>query len=83
MKRVLAAVLMLGAVVVFGCGAETEEPGDPEVGEAQQPARGGGKPICALKCAAPPEGCRYEGAVLSGPCNKLTCGTLVCDGSDA
>jgi hypothetical protein len=37
------------------------------------------EPECAIKCAAPPEGCRYEGGVYSGPCSQLTCGTLVCD----
>lgn len=33
-----------------------------------------------ISCAAPPEGCHYEGMV-SSPCDQQTCGTLVCDGS--
>lgn len=45
------------------------------------PRQKGNGSFCALKCAAPPDGCHYEGAVLNGPCQKLTCGTLVCDGT--
>ena len=38
-------------------------------------------PSCPIiDCAAPPDGCHYEGAVFS-PCDQQTCGTLVCDGS--
>lgn len=80
----IAALFLAGFACVVGCapGApEESEPSDAEesVAEAEQGVRGG-KPICALKCAAPPDGCHYENAVLTGPCNKLTCGTLVCDG---
>lgn len=60
--------------------ASGSEDGSEDVGMVELEARGG-KNQCALKCAAPPEGCHYEDAVLSGPCHKLTCGTLVCDGS--
>jgi hypothetical protein len=34
-----------------------------------------------IDCAAPPDGCHYDGAVFS-PCEAQTCGTLVCDGSN-
>ena len=41
---------------------------------------GTGKAECpVIDCAAPPPGCHYEGAV-SFPCNRQSCGTLVCDG---
>ena len=33
---------------------------------------------CAIiDCAAPPEGCHYEGMQFT-PCDQQTCGTLVC-----
>lgn len=36
------------------------------------------KPVCpVIDCAAPPPGCHYEGMVTT-PCEKQTCGTLVC-----
>ena len=34
---------------------------------------------CSILCAAPPTGCHYEGAMQSGPCDKVTCGDLVCE----
>jgi len=38
--------------------------------------------ICPIiDCAAPPEGCHYEGGV-SSPCDKQTCGHLVCGECD-
>lgn len=80
-----AALFLVGLAGVFGCAPGTPDEsesteGDESVEESEQGVRGGG-PICALKCAAPPEGCHYENAVLTGRCNKLTCGDIVCDGS--
>lgn len=38
------------------------------------------KPECPiLVCAAPPDGCHYEGTRFF-PCKQQTCGNLVCDG---
>lgn len=34
---------------------------------------------CAIRCAAPPEGCRYVGMVTTGPCNAVRCGRLICE----
>ncbi|MBK6519808.1 MAG: hypothetical protein IPM79_25640 [Polyangiaceae bacterium] len=87
MKKLLAGAMTALVVGIFGCAGETESAPDVEseeteqVGETEQEVKGGNKPICALKCAAPPDGCHYENAVLTGPCNKLTCGELVCDGT--
>lgn len=74
-------ILAVFVSMSFGCAVSAEEPVVDEPTESSEQAVKGGKPQCALKCAAPPDGCHYEGAVLTGPCNKLTCGTLVCDGS--
>ena len=66
----------------FACSAAPDDGGEPieEVSEVGADLKGGkGQGECMLKCAAPPDGCYYEGAVLSGKCNKLTCGTLVCE----
>lgn len=87
MSRWLALIFLSGLAVVVGCSIEESDstPGVDEVeedlGEPQGETQGGKKPVCALKCAAPPDGCHYENAVLTGPCHKLTCGELVCDGS--
>ena len=73
-KWLLALAVSVGSV---GCAVQTEEP-VVETETAEQAVKGGKGGECALRCAAPPDGCHYEGAVLSGPCRKLTCGTLVC-----
>ncbi len=84
MSRWVSLGLLVGALA---CNVEepdgAPETGDTEerVGEAEDALKGSKKPTCAIKCAAPPEGCHYENAVLSGPCHKLTCGDLVCDGN--
>ena len=75
-KWIVAAIVSLS----FGCAVQAEEPVEGP-SESSDEAIKGGNQQCALRCAAPPDGCRYEGAVTSGPCKKLTCGTLVCDGS--
>jgi hypothetical protein len=36
-------------------------------------------PLCAIRCAAPPEGCRYVGMVTTGPCHAVRCGRLICE----
>ena len=41
--------------------------------------KGKGPKICSIKCAAPPDGCTYENSLLTGKCNKVTCGDLVCE----
>ena len=39
---------------------------------------GGGPPVCEpLNCATPPANCHYEDQILF-PCNRQSCGTLVC-----
>ncbi len=83
MKKLLAAFLVLGGVGFFGCAAETESDpqGDEQVEQSADGLKGGSSGTCAIKCAAPPDGCHYENARTSGPCKKLTCGTLVCDGN--
>lgn len=73
-KWILAVIASLS----LGCAVQTEEPVVDGPTESSEEAL---KQQCAIRCAAPPDGCHYEGAVLSGPCKKLTCGTLVCDGS--
>lgn len=68
----------------FACAAAPDDGSEPieEVTEVGADLKGGKGPgECAIRCAAPPEGCHYEGARTTGPCHKLTCGTLVCDGS--
>jgi hypothetical protein len=47
--------------------------------EAAPPAEPGQPAFCAIRCIAPPEGCRYVGMVTTGPCNAVTCGRLICD----
>lgn len=83
-KKWFAALFLVGVAGVFGCAPGAPEESEETDESAQESEHGvrGGKPICMLKCAAPPEGCHYENAVLSGPCNKLTCGTIVCDGGN-
>ncbi len=72
--------LVVGALLVMAAGmamtACSEAP--YEVGEASREVKGG-QAICSIKCMAPPPGCEYRGALTTGPCNRTTCGHLVCD----
>jgi carbonic anhydrase len=34
---------------------------------------------CSILCLAPQEGCHYEGSLTTGPCDKVTCGKVVCE----
>jgi len=70
-------LMVSSAALAVGCAS------DPDAGvedveitlETQD-----GPQECDIDCAAPPEGCTYEGALMSGPCHLVTCGTLVCNG---
>jgi hypothetical protein len=63
----LGAAVVPVAVLVTGCVATVRPTPQPS------------EPSCAIRCAAPPPGCRYEGMVATGRCSEVTCGTIVCD----
>lgn len=71
--------LLCGALALPACVASGGEDDieDIEIVEPGQDTQGG-KPICSILCIAPPDGCTYRGALLTGPCNRVTCGHLVC-----
>ncbi len=81
MARLFRAFVMTFALTAACDSAVTgSEPTQPAQTEAALKVKPGkGNAICTLKCMAPPEGCEYEGAFTTGPCNKVTCGEVVCD----
>ena len=77
MKKLFVAAFSLLAVLSLSACASGETDESEQVGEVEVEVKG--KNFCAIKCAAPPEGCHYENSRFTGPCHKLTCGDLVCD----
>ena len=70
------------SLLLIGCGPADDTSTDSDIPVVEAPrVHATRQSICAIRCAAPPAGCHYVDAVLTGPCRKLTCGTLVCDGS--
>jgi hypothetical protein len=77
-RSALGAALLSVFAIAAGCSISAEPYVDamdeaPIASTSEELER-----ICSIRCAAPPEGCHYEGALLTGPCNKVTCGKLVC-----
>lgn len=81
-KRFFKAASAAGLLTIAlgACGSDIE---DIQLVSSENELRGGkgkgnGGAECAIRCVAPPEGCTYEGAILTGPCHRVTCGELVC-----
>lgn len=77
MRKVFFVAVLALLSSSIGCAVQAEEPVEGPIEKTEEAAR----KTCPLpSCAPPPDGCRYEGMVTF-PCNKVTCGRLVCDGS--
>lgn len=60
----LGATALLFVAVAVGCIAVQPRPAQPS---------------CSVRCVTPPPGCRYQGQIATGPCDRVTCGNLVCE----
>jgi hypothetical protein len=84
-RHVTGFIAIIGAgALVLGASAcsSSDSDSDPSALPESTPSLlqlASSPPGCQIKCIAPPDGCSYKGARLSGPCNSVTCGRLVCD----
>ena len=76
-----ALLLSLGCVAPDDPIEDLEiiEPGYTVEAKGNGNGNGKGNKTCSIKCLAPPYGCHYENSLLTGKCNKVTCGDLVCE----